>query len=147
MKTDEQRAIAWLLSEDTGTSSTSILAHMLGEHYEDVDAPHDPSDLGRCVRLLALFPAWVPRMGEMAKYGPAWAGLVEDWQKIVDLYHAESAQHSESRQPSVQTYRAMKLAIANGYRKDERYTCRFDKDGSLSWASRKPQPGDDQEEE
>lgn len=101
MKTDEQRAIAWLLSEDTGTSSTSILAHMLGEHYEDVDAPHDPSDLGRCVRLLALFPAWVPRMGEMAKYGPAWAGLVEDWQKIVDLYHAESAQHSESRQPSL----------------------------------------------
>ena len=35
------------------------------------------------------------------------------------------------------TYKAMKLAQANGYRNDARYECTFSDDGSLSSAWRK----------
>lgn len=144
LKTIEQRAINWLLSDDTGESSQSICAHMLNVPFE-MQAPSDSSDLGRCLRLLSLAPEWAPRIGEMAQYGPAWAGLVAEWDSIVHLYNTENGGPGKNRVHSNETYRAMKLAIARGYRNDSRYECIFDKNGTLS--SARLIDGDDSEED
>lgn len=140
----ERRVIAWLLSEDTGMSSQAICAHMVGERCTG-DYPHDPSDLGRCVRLLELCPEWKARMPEMAQYGRGWGGLTAKWDEVLDLYFNEGGVPLEQRQRSPETYRAMKLAIADGYRSDERYTCTFSADGTL-FSTQLKNPGDDDEE-
>ena len=133
MKTVDKRAITWLLSDDTGASSTAICAHMLGECSEG-DAPSDSGDLGRCLRLLELIPEWGPRISEMGQYGPSWAGLIEEWAGIVELYNTEGGLSPTERPRWPETYQAIKLAIASGYRNDPRYECGFDTDGRLTWS-------------
>lgn len=131
MESQERIAARWLLSQDVGVSSMAICAHMLGEKTDDTGYPHDPSDLGRCIRLLKLFPQWESRIPEMSKYGPGWAGLVAQWQTIVDLYHNEGGLPPEVRERSPETWNAMKSAIADGYRSDPRYKCSFNEKGHL----------------
>jgi hypothetical protein len=136
----EKRAIVWLLSEDTGASSESILAHMLGvPRYADY--PSDVGDLGRCLRLLEQFPAWARRMGEMAVHGPGWAGLVGEWDSLAGLMSEEVGIAWEKGKSAPRTSQAMKLAIANGFRNDPNYECRFSVEGYLESASRRKQPG------
>jgi hypothetical protein len=133
MQDIERKVIRWLLSGDTGVSSTALCAHMIGEKPEEDDysPPSDPSDLGRCLRLLEILPEWKARVPEMAVHGPGWAGLVEQWDTIVNLYYNEGGVPIDQRERSPETYKAMKLAIAHGYRNDPRYICSFDADGTL----------------
>lgn len=79
----------WLASDDTGISSKTIYRHMLGYPVLQPGYPHDPSDFGRCYRLLALMPAWRARMGEMAAFGKEWARLAAAWDGLTALYEAE----------------------------------------------------------
>lgn len=93
MTDDERRKFEWLLGRDTGSSSMAIFAHMVGFNSPPGgrrwwDAPSDPSDLGRCLRLLDLFPEWKPRMPEMANRSPYWAELIKHWEEIVASYDA-----------------------------------------------------------
>lgn len=81
----------WLNGDDHGLSSEAIGTHMLrlqpgrwGWSY-----PLDPSDLGRCLRLLIHFPQWQKRMGEMAVHGPVWEALVEHWRELEQLFYSE----------------------------------------------------------
>jgi hypothetical protein len=142
----DKRVITWMFSGDTGMSSKAICAHMLGLKY-DKSHPSDPSDLGRCLRLLELIPEWKPRIQEMAQHCPGWAGLIGDWGNIVDLYYNEGGVPPAKRVRSIETYRAMKLAIANGYRNDARFVCTFAADGTLFSASRVDQTDDEEESE
>lgn len=69
-KTVEERALFWSLTNDTGISSKTIVAHMLGTPKTDVFGmmpPSDASDRGRCIRLLELIPEWIPRLQELAQ--------------------------------------------------------------------------------
>lgn len=77
----EVRARQWIVSDDVGTSSKAIWARMMGvgaRHGCD-SYPHDPADLGRCLRLLGLIPEWKPRIGEMAQSSIHWARLCSRW--------------------------------------------------------------------
>ena len=68
----------WLASWDTGISSKTIWAVMTGRCSEGrftPGVPHDPSDFGRCYRLLAAFPAWRARLPEVAARYPERGGL------------------------------------------------------------------------
>lgn len=57
----------WAVSGDTGLSSESILAFMMGiKPAHGFDAPLDADDRGRCIRLLNRFPEWWERLDEMA---------------------------------------------------------------------------------
>src|SRR4051812_45875580 len=47
---------AWLKNGDTGISSLTILEVMTGHTAERTDTPLDPSDFGRCYRLLKVMP-------------------------------------------------------------------------------------------
>ena len=80
-----QNALAWISGPDTGASSKTIWKHMVGTSCADKRYPLDPSDLGRCVRLLVLVPEWRLRMGEMAEHCAVWAALVEAWDELTDL--------------------------------------------------------------
>lgn len=68
MKSIEQRAIEWLLSDDTGSSSEYLCAFLLGIKRRQ-SVPSDAGDRGRCVRLLKLIPEWQSRLDEMNDIG------------------------------------------------------------------------------
>lgn len=63
-----ERAFEWLLSGDTGISSETLCAYMLGIEKKGPfgnQAPSDAADRGRCIRLLQRIPEWVPRLDEL----------------------------------------------------------------------------------
>lgn len=83
MASISDRANQWICGSDTGSSSKCLWAVMMGATPDRWKShPHDGSDLGRCLRLLALIPEWRPRIGEMASVSPYWAVLVENWAKL-----------------------------------------------------------------
>lgn len=90
----------WIHGHDTGISSKAIYRHMMGHTSERSTwgtHPHDPSDFGRCYRLLALEPSWRARIGEMAQYSKAWAALAGAWGELTAMYEAvigSGAQHA-----------------------------------------------------
>jgi hypothetical protein len=79
----------WLRGHDTGTSSLTIYTVMTGQMVDRTGYPLDPDDLGRCYRLLKLFPAWRPRMPEVAAKFKEWGPLVREWDKLIALYEEE----------------------------------------------------------
>ncbi len=96
----EMRAAAWLLSGDTGTSSETICAAMLGieidrGHRSLPDVPRDMGDFGRCHRLLAAFPEWRSRLSEVAIQHAQWRRLVAAWDELTRLY--ETGDHDKCR--------------------------------------------------
>lgn len=83
----------WLKGGDTGVSSITIWYVMMGKRMpqdREPGVPHDPSDFGRCHRLLELFPAWRGRMSEVADEHYAWTGLVKEWDSLTEMYLEES---------------------------------------------------------
>lgn len=135
----QERANRWVVAGDTGISSKAIWAHMMGVGHASCDRGHpsDPGDLGRCLRLLFIIPEWTGRIQEMKQYTPGWAGLVEQWATISALMAEEVGINWHKCRSAPRTYTAMKLAIADGYRKDPGYECTFDKDGTLRSYSKK----------
>ena len=112
----------WLLSNDTGISSETICTVMLGEEHSHPDYPHDPSDFGRCYRLLSHFPEWKDRLQEVADRYPIWGPLVSEWDELTELYLEELP---SNRAPKL--YARMKELIdegrlATGWVKKNEYT-------------------------
>lgn len=85
--------LAWLVSSDTGISSRTIVAWMEREQLvltmKRGDHPHDPADLGRCIRLLDIEPKYRDRIGEMAGLSSEWAALAAHWSELESLYREE----------------------------------------------------------
>lgn len=84
-----ERLGAWLNSRDTGLSSEAIF-HFMTLAVPPQHHPHDPADLGRCLRLLERFPEWKPRMPELAAHDPYWAALLRQWDEIVAAFISEA---------------------------------------------------------
>lgn len=88
---------AWLAGGDTGMSSKTIWSVMTGrlprhaDNWWEPSIPYDPSDFGRCHRLLEEFPAWRARLPEVADKYPEWKPLVEVWDELTALYEEEWA--------------------------------------------------------
>ena len=79
----------WILSNDTGTSSKAIWAVMMGVGTDkefDNGTPSDPSDFGRCYRLLEAFPDWKARLNEVAARYPRWKAMISSWEECERLY-------------------------------------------------------------
>lgn len=134
------RLVSWMNSGDTGISSKALVAHMTGgdvPHRWGWGHPSDPDDLGRCLRLLALFPEWTPRIVEMAQRGPAWAGLAARWNEIATSMAEEVGIGWEKGRSAPKTYGLMQDAIADGYRADPNFECTFNERGHLRSAQRK----------
>jgi hypothetical protein len=99
----KQELVEWLAGRDTGLSSRALLAYM--ERDVVVAAmngcfglayPHDPADLGRCVRLMDIEPSYRTRIMEMASVSPQWARLAAHWHELEALYREEVPEHRGS---------------------------------------------------
>ena len=91
MNDERDVALQWLLGCDTGTSSKTICAVMVGEKtpYYCGDVPGDPDDFGRCYRLLKLIPTWRDRLQEVADRKKEWGPLVREWALLERMYEQE----------------------------------------------------------
>jgi hypothetical protein len=84
----------WLNGPDTGLSSLTIYGVMHNESaaraaqagFGAGQTPSDGDDFGRCYRLVALFPSWRARMGEVAARYPQWGPFVQAWDELSALY-------------------------------------------------------------
>lgn len=100
------RACRWIVGDDTGVSSMAIWAVMMGVHenlpYWQRSTPSDPSDFGRCFRLLKLIPEWEDSLSKMKaidydmeingiKYPKVWSSFVDNYWKMKRLYIKESS--------------------------------------------------------
>lgn len=86
--TDEMAAARlWLQSNDTGVSSLTISHVLLGipQKMDRLNGPLDPSDFGRCVRLLEKVPSLRSRMSELAST-PGWKNIAPRWDEFESLY-------------------------------------------------------------
>ena len=86
----------WIIGNDTGTSSKSIWAVMMGVLKEPTrcggkyNVPHDNSDFGRCYRLIKAIPEWRARLEEVALIFPAWAPIIREWDRLQRLFEAKA---------------------------------------------------------
>lgn len=101
--------IAWLLGDDTGVSSKAIFGVMMNQPTRDRSVPWDPSDFGRCYRLLKLMPSWRGRLNEVAEKYPAWRKLVDRWDEVESLYERELMNRKDGMAP--ETYNLMKELV------------------------------------
>ena len=79
----------WISSTATGTSSKTIWQTLSGIFIPDLrwhDVPHDPTDFGRCYRLLKVMPEWRERLSEVADKYPTWAPFVREWDRLTAMY-------------------------------------------------------------
>lgn len=108
-------ALNWIMGPDTGVSSKTIWAFMMGVSLNSfvADVPYDPSDFGRCYRLLTLNPQWKARLPEMAEALPRWRPLIDSWDQLEKLYLEE---YLSGRAPKL--YAAMQPLIDEGRRLD-----------------------------
>lgn len=106
----------WIISDDTGISSKTIWAVMMDcvpEEYpwHKFDVPHDPSDFGRCYRLLQKFPEWKARLEEVAAQFTKWIPMVREWDALTALYE-EEIQNESKRAPKL--YAKMQELVREG---------------------------------
>lgn len=85
------KALEWITGNDTGQSSKTIWAVMMGAVTASgsYSRPYDAGDFGRCHRLLEIAPEWKARLGEVAARFPEWSPLVREWSKIETAYLAD----------------------------------------------------------
>lgn len=94
----ERRLAEWFASGDTGISSEAICKKLFdfGDRRDynkwagSGNFPHDPSDLGRCIRLMEKVPEARERLSEMRTVSPTWAALVDRWEELEALYREEA---------------------------------------------------------
>lgn len=79
---------AWWRGVDVGTSSAAIFSVLSKHHtqqareYGQGSTPRDADALGRCARLLDLFPTWKARLDEVGAAYP-----LTRWSKIIAVWH------------------------------------------------------------
>jgi hypothetical protein len=82
----------WRDGRDTGVSSQTIYSVFMGVGNPDRACwPWDPSDFGRCYRLLKIAPDWRKNLHRVAESYPhtAWVPLIREWAELEKLYEEE----------------------------------------------------------
>ena len=84
------KADEWIAGDNTGISSRTIWAVMQGVPASRwASPPLDPSDFGRCFRLLVHIPEWRQRLTEVATAYPEWAPMISRWDECERLFCEE----------------------------------------------------------
>lgn len=90
----------WWRGTDTGTSSAAIFSVFCHPKWraEAKDRgrgswPRDSADLGRCLRLLALFPEWEKNLSKVAEAYPdnAWPKIIAQWDTLKSVTPQEQS--------------------------------------------------------
>lgn len=81
----------WALEGDSGISSKTLVQAITGANLEKrPSVPWDPSDLGRCLRVLAKFPELRDRLHLVAEKHADWRGLIDNWPELEALFAEEA---------------------------------------------------------
>lgn len=84
-----KKLIEWFAGDDTGLSSKHMAAVAAGVAGNG-NHPLDPSDLGRCIRLVENVPEVRDAFPAIRASGPKWATVITHWDELVALYAQES---------------------------------------------------------
>lgn len=88
-QSDIQAVAEWFVSRDTGISSETMAAIALGAKNGIFDAPHDPSDFGRCYRLIQKIPAIKGEFDKIGEAVPVFAGILREWNDLARIYERD----------------------------------------------------------
>jgi hypothetical protein len=85
------RVSRWMAGGDTVISSVCIAQTALGNYdvLRHAWPPADPSDLGRCLRLLKLIPELRDAAFPRLRYDPQWAKLIAKWDELAAMMEEE----------------------------------------------------------
>ncbi|RWL14909.1 MAG: hypothetical protein EOR57_31680 [Mesorhizobium sp.] len=115
------KAMAWIVGNDTGSSSKLIWKVMMGHEPDRWKSyPSDAGDLGRCLRLLAMVPEWKGRMSDLAAVSPYWAALVKNWPRLEAAMAEETGPDFDRNKSAPHTYKLMKQILDPIESKDSR---------------------------
>lgn len=89
MATENMCLDAWLRSDDTGLSSMYMASRLSGRNNKKYGYPHDPDDLGRCIRLLVACPELKEQLPKMESWGQHWKALYSKWDELTSLFNEE----------------------------------------------------------
>ena len=93
LKENNDNLNSWLATGERGISSEAIASKLSGINIVNpiwaTTYPCDPSDFGRCLKLLDAVPEFKPRLPEMMSVHPVWAKLLENWDELERLYKEE----------------------------------------------------------
>jgi hypothetical protein len=87
MTQTEKKYIEWMEGRDSGTSSKTILSLLTGITVRQHDVPYDMDDIGRCVRMLNLFPELKTRINEVSEKDIAWMPFIDCWDQLEKGYY------------------------------------------------------------
>ncbi len=79
---EQRKVIKWLCNGEVGSSSECMAMWLAFGEIGDVNHPHDPADLDRCLRLLDAAPELRGVLTNMAKLSPSWNALISSWDAI-----------------------------------------------------------------
>lgn len=84
----------WLAGDDTGISSETIVKVALGikKGRWGFNPPRDPSDFGRCYRLVVRFPYLRESFGKVGEDCPSFKPILDNWDELCGMYDAGKAQ-------------------------------------------------------
>ncbi len=82
----DKKYLEWLASDDTGISSQTILSYLTGIPVKYKGTPHDMSDVGRCVRMLRLFPELRTKIGDVIVRDKSWMPFIDCWKELERRY-------------------------------------------------------------
>lgn len=106
--------IQWLANGERGVSSNSIVQHLTGLETLrgwDLDIPHDPDDLDRCLQLLEAVPLLRVMLPKMATASPRWAALIQRWDEIEASHLDEVGLRWTKAKRAPKTYALMRSVI------------------------------------
>ena len=129
----DRRLAEWFGSRDTGLSSKCIALFLAAGVVEEANVPHDPSDLGRCLRLLARIPEWKSRISELKSIGGLWPTYAARWDEMAESMADEVGIDWSKGREAPKTYDLMKRVEVEAYRAAG-YIVETSADGHLSYA-------------
>lgn len=88
----ERRALAWMLSGDSGVSSETMLSIALGITKKDscgFDVPYDAGDFGRCYRLVEQVPEIRDKFEAIGRRFVAFKPILACWDELAAIYEQD----------------------------------------------------------
>jgi hypothetical protein len=89
--------IGWLSSDDTGTSSR-YMATVIHGGSAPLSEPLDPSDFGRCYRLIRAVPGTKEGLHLLRDKSKYWELLVDNWNHIEKAYEEQLEDSKKGKQ-------------------------------------------------
>ena len=120
MDATQEAVVAWLANGEVGASSKCMAMWLaFGQRTRDPFGghPHDPDDMDRCLKLLAIAPKLRERLPMMAELNKTWAALVDRWDEIEAMQMDEIGLGWTKARSAPKTYALMQEVISGARNK------------------------------